>query len=212
LFCCIFHTHQIAESYKKVLIFPAVYKTRSQSMQNSSVFKRVGAHTALFDQHLTPLDNSTATQMTAQNPIPRAPGLARRLAAMLYDGLLLAALWFVATALLLAASGGHLADPGRSLWLLYALRTSLLLITLLFFAGFWVHGGQTLGMRAWRLKLVSTGGGTVSWNQAFLRFAAAIPSIGLLGIGLLWVLIDRERCAVHDRLSGTRLALLAKEP
>jgi len=65
-------------------------------------------------------------------------------------------------------------------------------------------------MRAWRLKLVSASGGPVSWNQAVWRFAAAIPSVGLLGIGLLWVLIDRERCAVHDRLSGTRLVLLAK--
>jgi uncharacterized RDD family membrane protein YckC len=146
--------------------------------------------------------------MTTLNPIPLAPGLARRLAAMLYDGLLLAALWFATTALLLAVSGGHLADPDRSLWLLVALRVSLLLVTLLFFAGFWVHGGQTLGMRAWRLKLVSANGGPVSWNQAVWRFAAAIPSVGLLGIGLLWVLIDRERCAVHDRLSGTRLILL----
>jgi uncharacterized RDD family membrane protein YckC len=150
--------------------------------------------------------------MTTQNPIPRAPGLARRLAAMLYDGLLLAALWFVATALLLALSGGHLADSGRSVWLLYTLRVSLLLITLLFFAGFWVHGGQTLGMRAWRLKLVNASGGPVSWNQAFWRFATAIPSVGLIGIGLLWVLFDRERCAVHDHLSGTRLVLLAKNP
>jgi len=148
--------------------------------------------------------------MTTLNPIPLAPGLARRLAAMLYDSLLLAALWFTATALLLAVSGGHLADPDRSLWLLVALRVSLLLVTLLFFAGFWVHGGQTLGMRAWRLKLVSASGGPVSWSQAVWRFAAAIPSVGLLGIGLLWVLIDRERCAVHDRLSGTRLVLLAK--
>jgi uncharacterized RDD family membrane protein YckC len=150
--------------------------------------------------------------MTAHNLIPLAPGLARRLVAMLYDGLLLAALWFTATALLLAVSGGHLADPDRSLWLLYTLRACLLLITLLFFAGFWVHGGQTLGMRAWRLKLVDASGGPVSWNHAIWRFAAAIPSIGLLGIGLFWVLIDREHCAVHDRLSGTRLILLAKNP
>ena len=148
--------------------------------------------------------------MTTLNPIPLAPGLARRFAAMLYDSLLLAALWFTATALLLAVSGGHLADPDRSLWLLVTLRACLLLITLLFFAGFWVHGGQTLGMRAWRLKLVSASGGPGSWGRAVWRFAAAIPSVGLLGIGLLWVLIDRERCAVHDRLSGTRLVLLAK--
>ncbi len=150
--------------------------------------------------------------MTAQNPIPLAPGLARRLTAMLYDGLLLAALWFAAAALLLAVSGGHLSDPDRPGWLLYALRISLVLVTFLFFAGFWTHGGQTLGMRAWRLKLVSTSGGPVNWKQALWRFAAAIPSVGAFGLGLFWLLFDRERRALHDRLSGTRLVLLAKNP
>lgn len=129
---------------------------------------------------------------------------------MLYDGLLLAALWFSISALLLAASGGRLADPDRPWWLLYALRISLILITFLFFAGFWTHGGQTLGMRAWRLKLESVRGGPVSWKQAVGRFAAAIPSIGAAGLGFLWMLFDREHCALHDRLSGTRLVLLAK--
>jgi uncharacterized RDD family membrane protein YckC len=148
------------------------------------------------------------------SPLPAlsAPGIARRIAAMLYDGLLLVALWFSITALLLAVSGGQLANPDRPLWLLYALRVSLLLVTVLFYTGFWTHGGQTLGMRAWRLKLVNTSNGPVSWKQALGRFAAAIPSIGLFGLGLLWILLDQERRAVHDRLSGTRLVLIAKNP
>jgi uncharacterized RDD family membrane protein YckC len=151
--------------------------------------------------------------MTVPPSIPHAVGMmARRLAALFYDGLLLAALWVATGALLLAVSGGRLADPDRPLWLLYTYRAGLLLVTYLFFAGFWTHGGQTLGMRAWRLRLVNTSGGPVSRKQALWRFAAAIPSIGVLGLGLLWMLIDRERCAVHDRLSGTRLVLLAKKP
>lgn len=149
---------------------------------------------------------------TPPQTIPRAPGLARRLAAMVYDSLLLAALWFAVSALLLAASGGRLADPDRSIWLLYTLRASLVLVTFLFFAGFWRQGGQTLGMRAWRLKLISANGDPVNWKQALRRFAAAIPSLGAFGLGLFWLLLDRERCALHDRLSGTRLVLLAKTP
>lgn len=141
-----------------------------------------------------------------------APGLARRLAALLYDGLLVIALWFLAAALLLAVSGGRLADPDRPQWLLHALRVSLLLVTFLFFAGFWTNGGQTLGMRAWRLKLLGADGGPVSWKQALWRFAAAIPSLGIFGLGLFWMLLDREHCAAHDRLSRTRLVLLAKTP
>ena len=158
------------------------------------------------------LDNPRQRHMASLTPIPTAPGFIRRLAALLYDGLLLVALWFVVTALLVVISGGQLADPARPLWLLYALRVSLLLVTLIFFAGFWTHGGQTLGMRAWRLKLISTSGEPVNWKQALWRFAAAIPSVGMFGLGLFWMLLDRERCAVHDRLSGTRLVLLAKTP
>jgi len=157
------------------------------------------------------LDNPLPPRMASRMPIPAVPGFNRRLAAMLYDGLLLVALWFVATALLLTVSGGHLADPDRPLWLLYSLRVSLLLVALMFFAGFWTHGGQTLGMRAWRLKLVSASGNPVNWKQALWRFAAAIPSVGAFGLGLFWMLLDKERRAVHDRLSGTRLVLLAKK-
>jgi uncharacterized RDD family membrane protein YckC len=144
--------------------------------------------------------------------IQKVPGLARRLAAMVYDSLLIAALWFAVSALLLAATGGRLADPDRSIWLLYTLRASLVVVTFLFFAGFWKQGGQTLGMRAWRLKLVNPDGGPVTWKQSVGRFAAAIPSLGAFGLGLLWMLVDRDRCTGHDRLSGTRLVLLAKNP
>jgi uncharacterized RDD family membrane protein YckC len=131
---------------------------------------------------------------------------------MFYDGLLLAALWFSISALLLAASGGLLASPNRPLWLLYVLRVSLILVTVLFYTGFWTHGGQTLGMRAWRLKIINDRGGPVNWKQALWRFAAAIPSIGVFGLGCLWMLLDRERRTLHDRLSGTRFVLIAKNP
>lgn len=139
-----------------------------------------------------------------------APGLLRRLAAIFYDGLLLAALWFVVSAAFLAASGGRLSSPDRPLWLLYTFRAGLLLTTYLFFASFWTHGGQTLGMRAWRLKLVDQDGGPVSWVQATVRFATALLSLAALGLGLLWVLVDREKRAWHDHLSGTHLVLLPK--
>jgi uncharacterized RDD family membrane protein YckC len=148
--------------------------------------------------------------MPSRPTYPSAPGLARRLAAMFYDCLLLAALWFAISALLLAASGGLLTSPDRPLWLLYFHRISLILVSILFYTEFWTHGGQTLGMRAWRLKIVANDGEPVSWKQALWRFAAAIPSIGLFGLGLLWMFLDRERRTLHDHLSGTRFVLLAK--
>ena len=138
-----------------------------------------------------------------------SPGFARRCAALAYDSLLLAALWLAVSALVLALSGGWLAEPNRPLWLVYVLRATLVLVTGLFFGNFWTHGGQTLGMRAWRLRLVSgAGAGPVCWRQALLRLAAACLSAGALGLGFFWVLIDREQRSWHDRLSGTHLVVV----
>ena len=147
--------------------------------------------------------------MRAPHTDTAVSGIFRRCAALAYDALLLAALWFAVSALLLALSGGQLAEPGRPMWLVYGLRAALVLVTGLFFGGFWTHGGQTLGMRAWRLKLVnSTGTGPVSWKQALLRLGGACLSVAALGIGFFWSLIDRERRSWHDRLSGTHLVLV----
>ena len=192
------------------MIFRAVHKPRLRKTRNfPEIVPLIGTNHSI-DPLIARLDNPRPPFMASHFSIPSAPSLVRRLAAMLYDGLLLVALWFVVTALLLGVSGGHLADPDRPLWLLYTYRAILLLVTYLFFAGFWTHGGQTLGMRAWRLRLVNTSGGPVNWKQALWRFAAAIPSIGAAGLGFLWMLFNREHCALHDRLSGTRLVLLAK--
>lgn len=149
--------------------------------------------------------------MSILGSLPTAPGLARRGIAILYDGMLLLALWFAVSALLLALSGGLLTDPARPAWLASVHRTSLVLVTVLFFGGFWTHGGQTLGMRAWRLQLVNNSdGGRISWRQVLLRLTAACLSIGALGLGFFWQWFDRERRSWHDHLSGTRLILLPK--
>jgi uncharacterized RDD family membrane protein YckC len=136
------------------------------------------------------------------------PSLLRRLGAVLYDTLLLAALLMLASFLYVPLVDQALAPPfNRALYQLY-----LLAISLAYFGWFWVHGGQTLGLRTWRLRLVAGDGGAVTWVQAVRRFLAAIVSWLCLGLGFLWVLVDREKLAWHDRFSGTRLILLSKIP
>lgn len=156
------------------------------------------------------IDNSGQTfHLRLQFPMLNAP-LWRRLAAMLYDSLLLVALWMTVVALLMLLSGGRLAAEERPAWLLVAEQLALLTVTWGFFAGFWTHGGQTLGMRAWRLKLTDTTGGPVRLTNASLRMLTALLSLAVCGLGYLWVLVDREHLAWHDRLSGTRVVLLPK--
>jgi uncharacterized RDD family membrane protein YckC len=135
------------------------------------------------------------------------PGVAlwRRLAAVIYDSLIVVTLLMIGTALVMPLSRGAITPEHPFAELLY--QAYLLAIGFGFFAGFWIRDGQTLGMLAWRLKLTATGGGTVTWRQALIRYLAAILSWGVLGLGFWWSLFDPERKTWHDRLSGTELSL-----
>ncbi|MGI8740131.1 MAG: RDD family protein [Gammaproteobacteria bacterium] len=75
----------------------------------------------------------------------------------------------------------------------------------LFFGWFWTHGGQTLGMSTWRFRVIQNNGATITWSQALLRLLTAAISWLLFGAGFLWCLFNREKLALHDIVSGTRL-------
>ena len=79
-----------------------------------------------------------------------------------------------------------------------------------FFCLFWLKDGQTLGMQAWRIKLVDFEGAPPSFGKALLRCAGASVSIAFLGLGYLWCLVDRNNRYWHDYLSRTELILLPK--
>lgn len=129
----------------------------------------------------------------------------RRLVAMVYDTLLLVAVLMTATAVILPLTGGE-AISGPLRW---PYRAYLLFVGCGFFAVFWHFGGQTLGMRAWRLQ-VRGAAGPVSWREAWLRSLSAIVSWLPLGLGYLWSLFDDEQRTWHDRLSGTNLVVIPK--
>ena len=136
---------------------------------------------------------------------PASPGFPRRLAAMCYDGLLLLSLWFVAAFAALPLTGGEAVSAGSWGFSLY-----LLILSFLFLAWFWTHGGQTLGMRAWRMRVEDQHGGNLSWKQAGIRFLVAILSCAACGLGFLWALWDKRHRTWHDMASGARVVLLPK--
>jgi uncharacterized RDD family membrane protein YckC len=133
-------------------------------------------------------------------------GLLRRLGAILYDSLLLAALCFAVTAAAIALRRGAGIAPGSG-WFQLLIGT----ICWLYFAWSWVHGAQTVGMRAWKIAVCATGGGEVGWRRATIRFVSAWISAAALGLGFLWSLIDSEHRCWHDRWSGTKLVRLRPE-
>lgn len=137
---------------------------------------------------------------------PSHASLLIRLMAILYDSLLLFALLMIATLPFTLITGG----PPQTPWSRLGLQLYLLLIIFLFFGWFWRHGGQTLGMRSWRLKLVSENGLPVSWAQIAVRWFGAFLSLTALGLGYLWILLDPEKRAWHDMLSHSRIIRLPK--
>lgn len=154
--------------------------------------------------------SSTATP-EAQRPRALLPW---RLLAMVYDALPVLALWMLAgTAFTLAYTfSGHaqrenIAPFSAWQWLLWAVCW---VVTGAYATASWRRGGQTLGMRPWRLKLVSADGTALRRAQLWLRFAVATLSLLLGGLGFWWALLDRQRLAWHDRASGTRLVRMPK--
>lgn len=156
------------------------------------------------------------TQVT---PSVQPAGLFRRLAAMVYDSLLLLGLSFVYGGVFAVSIPNWLADEPVPLGelaygpvgrLFFQLGWLALLVG--FFTYFWRRGGQTLGMRAWRLQVQTPEGGIISYQQCLLRCALAPLSMAAFGLGYLWCLFDPQRQTLHDRLTKTRVVTLPKNP
>ena len=140
----------------------------------------------------------------------RPAGLLRRSGALLYDGLLLLAVLMMATGLFLPLTGGEAISPRDHPLLEFVYRGVLVLLTIGFFGIFWTRRGQTLGMASWRLQLEREDGGPLTWGDTVRRLAAALLSWLPLGLGYLWILVDPDRRAWHDRLSRTRVVVVPK--
>ena len=142
-------------------------------------------------------------------PTPATPASLRlRLAAAAYDLLPLIGLWFVAAVLALVVTGGALDThtlAGKVLVQGFALALSAA-----YFVVSWSRGGQTIGMRAWRLRVVAADGNRVSWSRAILRFFIALVSLAALGAGFWWALVDAQRRTWHDMAACTHMVRLSK--
>ena len=152
-----------------------------------------------------------------------AASLVRRLAAMVYEALVVAAVLLIASFPFAGASTARLEGLSRHLFQVY-----LFLVLGLYFVWCWRRGGQTLPMKAWKLRVVDRRGGPLATSRAILRYALAALALGSSAVGtivllrhprelgawlalapgvatILWSIVDRERQFLHDRLAGTRI-------
>jgi uncharacterized RDD family membrane protein YckC len=137
--------------------------------------------------------------LSLETPTASPAHLGWRLLALVYDAVIGLALLFVISALSLAVMPGHKpVIPGSAasylvfatIWLVFGLYATLS----------WRIGGQTIGMKPWRLKVTDEQGQQAAWWQLWLRFTLASFT---LGGTLLWSLFDRERRSLHDIAAGT---------
>ncbi len=168
---------------------------------------------------------------TAPATLLPSAGPFRRFAALVYDSLLLLAVLFLGTLVVLPLSGGEaITLDGSGPWE-YVYRIYVLLLILGFFGLPWTRRGQTLGMMSWKIRLVLADGGSVSWQRAALRLAigvvivaaalsglwlargdgGALPAAALSGpalVNYLWMAFDGQSRTLQDVLSATRVVRL----
>lgn len=150
--------------------------------------------------------------------LPRA-GLPRRLAALLYDMFLVASIWFICGYIIIFSYGlfadntsqlvnGEIVTP----WLLSLLQLVMMVSTMTYFyVWFWLRTGQTLGMIAWRIRAVDLHNQPMSLRQALIRYALAWPCFWCLGLGYFYMYTNKDRDALHEKVSRTKTLLLPKD-
>ena len=130
------------------------------------------------------------------------PGFFRYIAVIIYDLFLVIALFFFATAILLPFNQGE-AIQSSFIFPLY-----LLCVSFIFYGWFWTHGGQTLGLRAWKLRLLSDEQTEITWKQALIRYLTACFSWLTLGLGIFWRLWQKDKKTWQDLSSKSAIVFI----
>lgn len=151
-------------------------------------------------------------------------GLLKRWAAIFYDGLLLLAVLFFASLIVMLPFEITYEHPFYPAFVIY-----IYAISFLFLGWSWTRTGQTLGMKTWRIYVQQNNGQLINWKQAFIRYSCALLfwlpaalysifisnefeylaflSLTPIGLDYLWCLIDPKKRALHDIISGTRIVM-----
>lgn len=130
----------------------------------------------------------------------------RRLCALVYDSFVVFSFLILITGLALAVNQGNSLLPHRELFLAY-----LFVGTGLFIGWFWQKAGQTLGMLAWRIKIVNEDFSAINWHTAIKRYLIGTVCLALGGIGLIWCLFNKEKRALQDIFTKTRVVHLTQK-
>ena len=172
---------------------PAVPRVRSQAP------RRLSAPRLSFE-------NSQPVAAPA-DPTPRAAAPLVRLAAGLFDTVLLAALDAVVIVLTLRLA--QLDLQSLDTLPVVPLAGFLILLNGGYVVVLTLAGGQTFGKMAFGVRVVDTDGCPVTISTALVRALGYLVSVLPLGLGVVWMFLDTDRRALHDRLAGTRVLIVS---
>lgn len=152
--------------------------------------------------------NHAAPTTALANQYTELPGIGRRLASMLYESLLLLGVLSVSFMVphLLLGIGLGITAPGP------VLLAHVAIVLAAYFLWYWSHGGQTLAMQTWKLRITTPDGVSPRLSFLILRYLLSWPSLLFYGAGIIWSLFDRDRQFLHDRLAGTRIVFAETIP
>lgn len=147
------------------------------------------------------------------------PKFRRRLLSLIYEFFLLLAV------LMIAGVVFHLIiRDTEAAYFMPLFQFYLLIIMGTYFVWFWTHGGQTLAMQTWKMRVVTADGNKLEMRQAIVRYLLAVSIVllsavagvlllGVVGVlffcvGFMWALFDRDKQFLHDRLAKTRIVMV----
>jgi uncharacterized RDD family membrane protein YckC len=168
---------------------------------------QVAGFDPIFDGQFGPIGDIGAEAMSATAPVAASPpkaGFWIRFVAYLIDVVIVGIPLLILGAILGAFSGfstSNQASAGLAIWYLIAAVGSIG-----YFIYFWsAGGGQTPGMRVFKLRVIKTDGSPVSTGSAFLRYIGMIINSIIFGlpIGFIWAAFDPNKQGWHDKIAST---------
>ena len=158
--------------------------------------------------------SARAATAAGRQPASRAyAGLQLRIVAFILDVMVLIAfgMLFAAAVLALLVIDADNGNPSDRAFLISGVILALYFVAFvpLYHILLWSSRGQTVGMMAVHIRILSRNGGRVSLWRSALRFFGRVFSVLPLFLGLLMALFDRKRRTLHDRLAGT---VVVEEP
>ena len=135
-------------------------------------------------------------------------GFFRRIFSLMYDTLFVMAIVISLSLLLNVVNGGYL-EPGTVLSKLQL--TMSILSGPLFYCYFWMKNeGQTLGMQAWKIKLVTCEGKSLDFKTSVTRCLLSSISFLLIGLGYFWIIVDPKKRSWSDIYTNTKILKIKK--